>query len=315
MATTAVTRETLNALRETIAGLEGESAANQTKRVQDSGFAPGHPTQDGEDQTSIPLGIEAFDGPLTGLPLSGLMEIRTDQTRDAGAATGFALGSSILYEEASGKPVLWIGHKMSLHEGGVPYGVGLKSFGLSPAHLFLVTARSLTEALWVAESAVSARIFSCVLLEVRGNPEGLGLSESRRLHLRARAHNTPFVLLRQAGEEEASSAILRLLLKPAPASLRRLPSGATLKGSLGNPVFHLTIEKSRQFLPAFPLPASLTMEWNAHERRFKTVSTNPSLSSQPFRTEPHSLTGAAALGNRPVGTAAVGSVVAFERAS
>src|ERR1044072_7232693 len=103
--------------------------------------------------------------------------------------------------------------------------------------------------LWLAQAAIESAAFSAVIFEVRGNPAHFGLTESRRLSLRARAARHPLFLVRQAGAEEASSAVFRLHVEPPPAGLRPLPDVSRLSGSIGNPIFRLTLEKSRNPAP------------------------------------------------------------------
>ena len=228
MAQTAVARERLFALRETIARLEGKPAPALAAAEQEA-LAAGKVTKDRKPQVQrLPFGVPALDDALEGgLPLDGLTEIRSALFRDSGAASGFALAiaARLQHREAlAGHPaptVLWISDRPSLLEAGLPYAVGLKDYGLRPDHFLHAAPRRLEDALWLAETAVESGAFSSTVLEVRGNPAHFGLTESRRLSLRAKASEHPLFLLRQAGEEEASSATFRLLAEPkARAGLR-----------------------------------------------------------------------------------------------
>jgi protein ImuA len=136
-----------------------------------------------------------------------------------------------------------------------------------------------------------------------------GLTESRRLGLRAKASGRPLFLLRQSGEEEASSAIFRFLAEPAPAQARPLPDGSMLGGSIGNPVFRLTLEKSRN-----PAPLSLLLEWNPHDRRFFPVRQSAD-TRFPDERAAHSGAELPASADRPDRTEEVGSLLAFARSS
>jgi protein ImuA len=273
MAQSAVARERLFALRETIAKLEGKPApalaAAESQALADTDFEGEKP----ENALRLPLGIPVLDEALEGgLPLDGLTEIRTRLLRNAGASSGFVLALSAMLQrqdEESGKaplPILWISDTVATMEAGRPYAVGLRDFGLKPRLFLYASPRKLEDALWLAEAAVESGVFPATILEVRGNPKPFGLTESRRLNLRAKVSRRPLFLLRQAGEEEASSAGFRLLAEPAPAKARPLPDGSMLGGSIGNPVFRLTLEKSRN-----PAPLSLLLEWNPHDRRFFPV--------------------------------------------
>ncbi|MGG7537140.1 MULTISPECIES: hypothetical protein [Rhizobium] len=276
MAQNALARERLFALRETIAKLEGKPApalAAAEREALASGETGRQDAERNGRRQRLSFGVASLDEAMEGgLPLDAITEIRSALFRDAGAASGFALAAATLLqrveEEASDcSPILWIGDPVSTMEAGLPYAVGLQDFGLRPERFLQALPRKLDEALWLAETALESGAFSVVILEIRGNPAHVGLTESRRLGLRAKAAGRPLFLLRQAGEEEASSAAFRLLAEPAPAGMRALPGGSRLAGSIGNPVFHLSLEKSRN-----PAPLSLLLEWNPHERQFFPIN-------------------------------------------
>jgi protein ImuA len=304
MAENATAQERLFALRAQIARLEGKSLPALVAAEQ--ALAAENPECE-KTKIKQPLDV-ALEG---GLPLDGITEVRTRLMGDAGAASGFtfALVSHLKGREASGEPVLWIGDAVSRQEAGAPYAPGLKQFGLKPHEVLYASPRKLDEALWLAETALASRAFSATILEIRGNLKNFSLTESRRLNLRTKAAGRPLFLLRHAGEEEASSASFRFLAEPAPASGRRLPDGSMLGGSIGHPVFRLTLEKSRN-----PAPLSFLLEWNPHDRQF---SLNPKAGEIfSFRTPPaHSGAGLPASADRQDRTPALGHIVAFERAS
>lgn len=312
MAGNATAQETLFALREQIARLEGKSlpafvAAERTKAAENP---ERYKTK--ASQPRLPFGITPVDAALEGgLPLNGITEIRTSLMGDAGAASGFvlALSAYLKAREKSGTPVLWIGDVVSTQEAGVPYAVGLKQFGLNPEDVLYASPRKLEDALWIAETAVASGALSATILEIRGNPKHFGLTESRRLGLRAKAAGRPLFLLRHGGLEEASSAFFRFLAEPAPASGRRLPDGSVLGGSIGHPVFRLTLEKSRN-----PAPLSFFLEWNPRDRQFSLAREAGETFS--FR-DPSAHPGARlpASADRQDRPPALGHVVAFERAS
>jgi len=314
MAETAVARETLFALRETIARLEGKPVpalaaaahdvlARDRPALRSAAVKPG---------TMLTTGVATLDAALQGgFPLDALTEIRSSALRDAGATTGFVL--ALMARLRAGEsdaprisPVLWIGETVVTMEAGMPYALGLRDFGVEPQGFLHAAPRKLDEALWLAEAALASAVFTLVVLEVRGNPAHFGLTESRRLSLRAKAAGRPLFVLRQAGEEEASSAILRLHIDPAPASARSLPDGSMLGGSIGNPSFRLTLEKSRN-----PAPLSFVLEWNTHDRQF-SHSTDPALVERPAA---HSGAQFSAAGNRSDRPQTLGSVLAYHRAS
>lgn len=332
MAEKAVPRETVRALRDAIARLERGTGTRATERAgEEAGF--GRPPLDpaatvlreegiskARAEPVLPIGVPALDEALAGgLPLRGMTEIRVSETRDAGAGIGFTLALAALCQARRREggelgPVLWIAEGMALKEAGAPYGVGLAGHGLDLSRALLSGPRSLKEALWIAEAALNFSVFAAVVLEMRGNPAALGFQESRRLQVRARAGSVPLLLVRQAGEEEASGALFRLAVLPAPAAARLLPDGRPLAGSIGNPVFHVVAEKSRAFAPV-----DAYLEWSAHERRFYPLAPLGSLAPvdaqpvSPGAAHPVAPLSASADGSDRAG--ALGAVVAFKRAS
>jgi len=312
MARNATAQEALFALREQIARLEGKplpalAAAQRTDIA--AGKQALHPAQASlRHGFGIPPLDAAMDG---GLPLDGVTEIRTRLMGDAGAASGFvlALVARLRGMVSSGLRFLWIGEVVSMQEAGRPYANGLVQFGLSPKDILYATPRKLEDALWIAETAMGSAALGATILEVRGNHKNFGLTESRRLSLRAKAAGRPLLILRHAGEEEASSAVFRFLAEPAPACARRLADGSMLGGSIGHPVFRLTLEKSRS-----PAPLSVHLEWNSRDRQFSLIrETGDAVSSGQPTTRGGNRIPASDDGQDRA--PALGSLLAFERAS
>ncbi|MCM2500395.1 ImuA family protein, partial [Neorhizobium galegae] len=308
----ATAQEALFALREQIARLEGKSLPALAAAEQADSAADPEGRTSKKNPPRLPFGITQMDTALEGgLPLDGITEIRSLLMGDAGAASGFALSlaSHLKARQPSEAPVLWIGDVVSTQEAGIPYSVGLKQFGLSPRDVLYASPRKLDDALWLAETAVASGAVVATILEIRGNPRHFGLTESRRLGLRAKAAGRPLFLVRHAGEEEASSASFRFLVEPAPAAHRHLADGSLLGGSIGHPVFKLTLEKSRN-----PAPLSLLLEWNPHDRQFSLGQDTGEAFS--FRNPPaHPGARLPASGDRQDRAPALGDVVALERAS
>jgi len=314
MADNAVARETFLSLRDTIARIEGKSLARletpserQLREPRRAVAFHGLPV--------LPSGVAALDAVLDGgLPLGGMTEMRNGETRNAGALAGFALALASLCQaalQAGGAmaPLLWIGEAQAQSEAGQPYAPGLKTYGVDLSGFLLASPRKIADALWMAEAALSTPGFAAVVLEIRGNPNGFGLRESRRLHLRARDTGVPLLLLRHAGEEESSSALFRLHVEAAPAMARLLPDGSRLRGSLGNPVFHVTAEKSRAFAAA-----GMLIEWNAHDHRFYAVDA-AAAAIYPQQRPALPVAQLSASAGRPSGEDPLGRIVAFSRAS
>jgi protein ImuA len=263
MAATARAQETLFALRRKIAKIEGvlperlENAGPETHAtVLRRGGRPVAET--------FPLGAARFDAGLGGgLPAAGLIEIHGAATRDAGPAAGFTVALAGLAAGPSGM-LVWIGTGEIFREAGWPHAPGLAGrIGIGPDRLLLAQAEKLVDALWIAEEAASLEALAGIVLEIRGSPQALDLTATRRLHRRALAAGHPLFLLRQAGSAEPTAAPIRLVVSPAPAGLRPTLAGA-LEGSIGPPAFKISIDKSRT-----SPPATFTLEWNSEARAFE----------------------------------------------
>jgi len=296
-------RETLFALRQAVARIEGkpDHAARMT--------ATSEPAESGSEGASRQPKLDAttlFDSLQGDLLTAGIMvELRGERLQQAGAVTGFGLALALMAgksEGATGKRLLFVADAHVVREAGLAYAPGLIDFGMVKAGLVHALPRRIEDALWLAEAALASRAFSTVLLEIHGNPKKFGLTESRRLSLKARATGGRLLILRQAGEEEASSALLRLSVKPAPAAARHLADGSLLGGSIGAPVFRIVAEKSR--IPGSP---ELFLEWNSDDRRLHPFA--PSRS--PGFGAPHSVALLSKTSDRPHRPAALGSVLAF----
>jgi protein ImuA len=257
MATGAVARDVVCALRHKIAKIEGR-LAERLEDVEEPVARGMAPVPAGRFR-SLLSGVKRFDAALGGgLPAEGLLEIHAGAVRDTGAAVGFALAlCRLLPETDASAPLLWIGTSEIFREAGRPYAPGLAArFGLAPDGLLIAEAEKLTDVLWIAEEAARLDAFRAVLLEVRGSSHRLDLTATRRLHSRALIAGHPFFLLRAVGEAAPTAAPVRLLIAPAPAGPRITMAGPLL-GSIGPPAFHVTISKSRT-----AIPATFTLEWN-----------------------------------------------------
>ncbi|MDK1387537.1 hypothetical protein QN224_19160 [Sinorhizobium sp. 8-89] len=317
MAEKAVQRETVLSLRETIAQIENRrlpGIVRAAKAADPAGFR----RKRGEAPRNkvLPLGVPELDDVLDGgLPLEGMTEIRNAETRDAGAAAGFVTALAVLCQRMKKEkghlaPILWISQTLASREAGLPYAPGLKSYGLDIERFLFVSVRTVKDALWIAEAALSVPVFAAVILEIRGNPDCLALSESRRLHVRARTGGVPLLVFRQAGEEEASSAFFRLQIKPAFAGERPLPDGSMLCGSIGHPAFHVLVEKSRAYASA-----DIFLEWNAYDRRFYPIEQHQSVAPPADGQPANSVDPFSASVGRSSGADSMGRLLAFARAS
>lgn len=267
MATSAVARDVVFALRRKIAKIEGtlpELLAAPSGNVPPAGLLVRRNGVASARGLFLPTGIQELDETLGGgLPKAALTEIHGGATRDAGAVTGFALCLASLISKHNARPglVLWVGTAEIFREAGLPYAPGLAGqFGLAPGQLLLAEAPKPADVLWISEEATRIDEFATVIIELRGNPRGLDLTATRRLHRRAQEAGRPVLLLRHAAETEPTAAPTRFIAAPAPAGLRRTVAGP-LAQSIGPPGFAIEIGKSRT-----TLPGKFILEWNTDAR-------------------------------------------------
>lgn len=302
-------QEQLFALRQAVALIEGKAShAARMAAEPDHAYLSTPSDRPMEPVAADSENVE-FAKLMAEIVRAGVMvEIRSQRMQDAGSASGFVLALARLLKGRNGAPrrSLLIADAFGGREAGMVYAPGLVDFGLEPGELVHAMPRRIEDALWLADAALTSRAFSAVLLEVHGNPKKFGLTESRRLSLRSRDTGGALFLLRQAGEEEASSAPLRLLVEPAPAVARKLSDGSLLGGSIGHPVFRVLVEKSRS-----PGLSQFILEWNIHERRLYPLSAGSVASPGP--AYPGDLL--SETGNRSDRTPSMGIVVALDRAS
>ncbi len=218
------------------------------------GGAYGHGS---EVTNTLPLAISPLDRLLAGgLRRDALHELRSDTTRDAASATGFAAALIARLTMIDRRPVLWVAEASALSEAGLPYGAGLDRFGTDSSRLILVRVKKPAEALWVFEEGLACRGLAAVLAEIRGNPRVLDLTATRRLALRAEAGSVMGLLLRQSGEAQASAAETRWSVAPLPAAVSDdYPAG------IGRPAWRLTLERNRH-----GSIGTADVEWD-HDRR------------------------------------------------
>jgi protein ImuA len=221
----------------------------------------------------LALGIEEIDAMLCGrhaaspVPAAALHEVRAQTSLDAAAATAFALALGVRALEC-GRPqdmpqtLFWIAAKEARGEAGLIYGPGLAALGLGKAELIRVFVDNTADALWAAGEVAAHKGAGLCLLEMRGNPAKADLAFSRRLAMRARQSRVPVIVLRQSGGEEASAALTRWRVAPAPSALQNAGQGPGRKW-LGPPAFAVTLEKCRG-----GQPGEWIMEWKSDERLF-----------------------------------------------
>jgi protein ImuA len=195
------------------------------------GLAP--PRRDGAR-----LGCEAVDHVLQGgLLRDGLHEVFARPGHEA-AATGFAAG--LVLRLAAGKQVLWISQDFSSREFAGLCATGLFEFGLTPAHVLLLSVAAAEDGVRAAGDALTCRSLGAVVVEIAGNPAALDLTASRRLVLACAQHSVPAVLLRLAAAPDASAAETRWLVGAAPSA----PPAPDAE-AWGHPVFDASLIRNR----------------------------------------------------------------------
>lgn len=266
MATSAVARDAVRALRHRIAKIEGRLAETLDRPADATVLRTGPLARLGtEPEDCLPTGVGRLDSALGGgLPGSGLIEIHAVETRDSGLSAGFALALAALAgKKTPDRPLLWVGTAEIFREAGAPYASGLiRDFGIAAESLLFAEAQKLTDALWIAEEAARLDALAAVILELRGNPEQLSLTATRRLHRRAALARRPLFLLRQAAHAEPTAAPVRIIVSPAPSAARRTLAGP-LAGTIGRSAFTVSIDKSRT-----ALAGQFVLEWTSHDLAF-----------------------------------------------
>ena len=272
----------------------------------------------------LSLGMAEIDAMLAGreagtapVAAAALHEVRAETSLDAAAATGFALAlgqRAIACTGRSRAAMFWIAGHDARNEAGLIYGPGLEDFGLGGIELVRVFANGVADALWAAGEVAAHRGAGLCLLELRANPARADLAFSRRLALRAREAGVPVIVLRQGGGEEASAALTRWRVAPAPSG----PGIAAGRKWLGPPAFAVTLEKCRG-----GRPGEWLMEWKSDERLFAPAGSGNLAAMHPAgfpgrlgaAGSPLSLARPSRAFDRPAGEAAARSGLAARRAS
>lgn len=146
-----------------------------------------------------------------------LVEIFAETGVD-GAPTGFALA----HLQPSTKPLLWIQDRLTRREAGRPYLLGLPV----PVPLIYVDVSKPVDVLWAMEEGLHCRALSGVMGEVWGDPATLDFTATKRLALRAEAHNVPAWLIRRAAHPNLSAARERWRVSSLPSQNNRYDSHA-----------------------------------------------------------------------------------------
>lgn len=218
----------------------------------------GKVTRSEGDSYALRLGVARIDGALQGgLTLGTLHELGPTDPPHRGAAFGFALAlcCGALKERPAGD-VLWIETPFAAAETGRPYGLGLASFGLSPARLLIVRVPRAIDVLWVLEEALKCRGIAAAIAELAEEGAAADLTATRRLSLAAREGGGLGLIVRHRPSPHASAAMTRWQIAAA-------QSRPDAFGGLGQTAFDLSLTKNRHG-PC----GRWTILWDHHERAF-----------------------------------------------
>ncbi|HJN04445.1 MAG TPA: hypothetical protein QF665_04945 [Alphaproteobacteria bacterium] len=175
----------------------------------------------------VSFGAAAVDAalPWGGLPRNCLHEVTGGV-----AAAGFAAALLGRLAEPAGT-VVWCSRTPAVFDGGHLYGPGLVPFGLDPARLVLVRARTGADLLWALEEALRSGRPAAVL----GETGAIGLAASRRLQLAAEAGGVTALVWRRPesgvrpGDSNPSVAVTRWHIRPA-SSAGPISSAGSVSG-------------------------------------------------------------------------------------
>lgn len=219
------------------------------------------------------FGVEPLDRALgDAFNWRGLCELHSATARDSGALTGFLAAVLARHTHIFGgeDPVLWIAPHHVLCEAGRPYGHGLAWLGFDPARLLFIAPRTIGDALWICEEAAATSGLCAVVVDMRAPKAGIGLRETRRLHMRAARTGLPVFLLQQSVQLAATSAPLRLTVAPRPCAndvlFAESEQAVIRRGGIGPPGFGITLDKNK----SGPAGNTYRMYWNPHDSCFFT---------------------------------------------
>jgi protein ImuA len=208
-----------------------------------------------------PIEIPSLAGglPGPGFPYGVLNEVIAPY-EDRAAAFGFLFAVAAIALQLRAGPVLLVATQ-HVRDIGLPYGHGLRQFGVDAGRLILIDTKTDKDALWAIEQALRSGTRPAVVAGIL--KRGPGLTQSRRLNLAAAAHATPLVLSGCAKASGASAAATRWRIASAPAALDRF-------GMLAHWRWHATLERCRN-----GRIGEWLIEWDSAALRFRMVENVP----------------------------------------
>lgn len=184
-----------------------------------------------EAPDSVPVGLLAT-------PRGSLHEVFADSLVNSGAALGFALAQARRCIEPERPGLLILQLKADAQEIGLPYGLGLKSFGLDNEAIVLIRTDTIVELLWAMEEAIACRAVGAVVADIATPHKALDFTASRRLALRASSAGAAVFVVRYARDREASAARFRWRVVPELSGAQPFDNRAP-----GPPRWRVTLEK------------------------------------------------------------------------
>src|SRR5579862_1132220 len=116
--------------------MAGEAFAHLRREIARIEAIAAIPAPAETEGTVLPFAIPGLDARLGGgLRRAALHEMRTAESRDTAALTGFAAAVLARLASHDTRPLLWIVEQAAGSETGLPYGNGLRTFGLDPKRL------------------------------------------------------------------------------------------------------------------------------------------------------------------------------------
>ncbi|HWV21287.1 MAG TPA: hypothetical protein VN036_09685 [Devosia sp.] len=179
-------------------------------------------------------------GAFPALPAGLVQEIYAEGARDSGASLAFALTQAKNLLTARRSAIFYV---QLAEEGkffGLPYGPGLRWFGIDPEKLVIVRVADMAEFLWATEEATACRAVAAIIAEVKGTSKLLNFTASRRLSLRASANRVSLFMLRYGTRRESSAGHLRWQILPQRSGRNPFDDRAP-----GHARWHLKLERGR----------------------------------------------------------------------
>jgi|GEM_PF-1961400 len=170
-----------------------------------------------------------------------------------------AMACLLMAVRDSDKPILWVTSRAVALDHGLPYGPGLKQFGIAPERIILVQAHKAIDALWAVEEGLKTDAFATVV----GECGPVDLTASRRLTLAAQTHGSRCLLLVRTADAPQSAAHSRFHIAPAVSGDAPFDTMAP-----GDACGTINLVKHR----GGERPFSITMEWPSHAQDYLSMA-------------------------------------------